>query len=259
MKNKKIAVIVSALILMFSFVSTANATPSFARKYEKKCSYCHTAWPQLNAKGRGFRERGYRFKEDLKGKNASLSEDGYFPISALIQSRPYDKKDSGERKMRALQEIELFIGGAINKNVSGFFEVEAEDDEGDFTVGLANMAMSYRFNDFVNLHATYAPTFWADSYGFMGNQFKLTRSKVGFIDQTYGGANGKPRSRRQNVELSGRAGGFFYTAGFSGESGDSVGTRADGINGRIAYDFTKNLMIGAFLGTGTTKAKPATT
>jgi hypothetical protein len=256
MKNN-IITILTTLILLFSFSNSANATPNFASKYEKKCSYCHNAWPQLNAKGRSFRERGYRFKEDLKGKSPIFTESGSFPISALIQSRPYDKKSSGERKMRALQEIELFIGGAINHTVSGFFEVEAEDDENDFEVRLANMAMSYRVNDLVNIHATYAPTFWADSYGLMGNQFRLTRSKVGFIDQSFGGANGKPRDRRQNFELSGRANKFFYIASIGGESGDSQGVKSDAISGRIAYDITNAIMIGAFTGSGTTKADSA--
>ncbi len=258
MKNN-IITIISALVLLFSFSNSANATPSFASKYEKKCSYCHNAWPQLNAKGRSFRERGYRFKQDLKGKSPVFTEAGSFPISALIQSRPYDKKSSGERKMRALQEIELFIGGAINHNVSGFFEVEAEDDENSFEVRIANMAMSYRLNDMVNLHATYAPTFWADSYGLMGNQFRLTRGKVGYIDQSFGGANGKPRDRRQNFEISGRANKFFYIAGISGESGDSQGVTSDTISARIAYDITNSIMIGAFTGSGTTKADPTLT
>lgn len=247
---------ISAVILMFSLINTANATPSFASKYEKKCSYCHNAWPMLNAKGRSFRERGYRFKEDLKGKSSSFSELGSFPISALINSRPYDKKKSGKRKLRALQEIELFIGGAVNKNVSGFMEIEAEDDVSTFAPALANMAISYRLNDMVNFHASYAPSRWADSYGFLGNQFRLTRNKVGFISQSFGGANGSLRARRQNFEVSGRVDKLFYTAGMSGEADDSEGVNSSGINARIAYDVTKNIMVGAFTDSG--KTSPTT-
>ncbi|VAX02915.1 hypothetical protein MNBD_GAMMA19-1753, partial [hydrothermal vent metagenome] len=47
-----------------TLTGTAQAVPSFAAKYEKNCSYCHNAWPQLNNKGRKFKERGYRLKED---------------------------------------------------------------------------------------------------------------------------------------------------------------------------------------------------
>ncbi len=49
------------VILVGAFwVSSAQAVPNFARQYDKKCSYCHSAWPQLNAKGRQFKELGYR-------------------------------------------------------------------------------------------------------------------------------------------------------------------------------------------------------
>jgi len=252
MRNINLVSMISVVVLMFSFTNAANATPSFASKYEKKCSYCHNAWPQLNAKGRVFRERGYRFKEDLKGKSSPFLEQGSFPISVLMNSRPYDKKKSGKRKLRALQEVELFIGGAIDKNISAFFEIEAEDDKNSFAPELANMAMSYRVNELVNFHASYAPSLWADSYGFLGSQFRITRNKVGYISQSFGGANGKIRDRSQNFEISGRLDKLFYIAGVSGDNGDSEGVNSSGINARVAYDITKSIMLGAFLQTGET-------
>jgi hypothetical protein len=63
--NKALLTLTLTMVGIF-WLSNANAVPSFAAKYEKKCSYCHTAWPQLNKKGRDFKERGYRVKEDLK-------------------------------------------------------------------------------------------------------------------------------------------------------------------------------------------------
>ncbi len=248
---------ITIVIFLFGLIGTANAVPHYSSKYEKKCSYCHTAWPQLNAKGRAFRERGYRMKEDLKEDLGPITELGSFPISALVQSRPYDKKDSGERKMRALQEIELFIGGAVTNNVSAFFEIEAEDENG-FAPDFANMALSIRINDYANFHLTYAPSIWADSYGFLGSQFRLTRDKVGITDDSYGGADGgaKMRSRRQNFEFSGRADRVFYSAGISGEADDYEGVNAKGYSGRLAFDITKNIMVGAFTMGGDTQAKP---
>jgi len=38
----------------------AQAVPAFARKYNVDCTYCHTAWPQLNRQGYIFRRLGYR-------------------------------------------------------------------------------------------------------------------------------------------------------------------------------------------------------
>ncbi len=37
-----------------------NAKPANARKYNVDCTYCHTAWPQLNRQGYQFRLLGYR-------------------------------------------------------------------------------------------------------------------------------------------------------------------------------------------------------
>ena len=43
----------------------ANAAiPAFARKYNMPCSACHTAWPELNAFGQRFRDRGYQLGND---------------------------------------------------------------------------------------------------------------------------------------------------------------------------------------------------
>jgi len=39
---------------------SARAVPAFARKYNVDCTYCHTAWPQLNRTGYIFRRLGYR-------------------------------------------------------------------------------------------------------------------------------------------------------------------------------------------------------
>jgi hypothetical protein len=38
--------------------------PAFARKYNMPCSACHTAWPELNAFGQRFRDRGYQLGND---------------------------------------------------------------------------------------------------------------------------------------------------------------------------------------------------
>jgi hypothetical protein len=43
---------------------------------------------------------------------------------------------------------------------------------------------------------------------------------------------------------------LFYVAGISGESNDSEGVDSNGLNARIAYDFTKNMMLGAFTSSG---------
>ena len=43
---------------------TSAAIPAFARKYNLPCSACHTAWPELNAFGQRFKDRGYQLGND---------------------------------------------------------------------------------------------------------------------------------------------------------------------------------------------------
>ena len=44
------------------WIESASAIPAFARKYDRQCSSCHTAYPALNQVGRQFKEAGYRFE-----------------------------------------------------------------------------------------------------------------------------------------------------------------------------------------------------
>jgi len=241
-----------------TLMGTAQAAPSFAAKYEKNCSYCHNAWPQLNNKGREFKERGYRLKEDLKveSKTTPYYETGNFPISALIVSRPYDKKDSGKRMVRAIHEVELFIAGTMGKNISVFSQIGAEDESG-FTPEVGSTALSYRFNNEATLQMTWSQANWADGYGFMGNHFRLTRGSVGVIDQSFGDADGggKLRSKRQNVAVTGRVANdkLFYNIGLGGVAdnveGVSGNAPGDGtsMNARIAFDVKKNIMVGGYI------------
>ncbi len=49
----------------FTLSSHSDATiPAFARKYNMACSACHTAWPELNAFGQRFKDRGYQLGND---------------------------------------------------------------------------------------------------------------------------------------------------------------------------------------------------
>jgi cytochrome c5 len=45
--------------------AAAMAVPAFARKYNVDCTYCHTAWPQLNRTGLIFRYLGYRMPYEV--------------------------------------------------------------------------------------------------------------------------------------------------------------------------------------------------
>ena len=151
--------------------AAAQAVPSFARKHELNCSACHTAYPQLNATGREFKENGYRFLTADAVKNALAVSDflqleKHVPLSAILVARPYDKKDSGNEKIRAVHEVELIVAGNLARNWSGYFEIEAEDETG-FELELAPAVLTYNHSKEFNVQFVYGPTFWADSYGIM--------------------------------------------------------------------------------------------
>ncbi len=266
--NKGLMAATVAIIGMGS-LGSAQAVPAFAHKYEKSCSYCHTAWPQLNAKGRKFKEMGYRMKEDLKGdvKDTSYMED--FPIGAIVVSRPYDKKSNGDREIHGVHELEVFLAGAVNKNISTFVEFEAED-EADWAVEVGHAVLNYRVDDAVNVQMSWAPMFFADPYGTIVDHFSptvshyaLVNGEGGIVDgpaaSDFGGADdeGAVNDQRHNVMVNGRVDKLFYIAGISGLAGSKTGDNGTVISGRLAYDISDTMMVGGLLINGKNTANPA--
>lgn len=230
------------------WAGSAQAVPNFASQYDKKCSYCHNSWPQLNAKGRQFKELGYRMPGDEVSLGDYLQDLEAVPMSALLVARPYDKKERGDVKIRALHEVELIVAGALNK-FSGWFEIEAED-ETNFDPEIKNAVLTYNHSPAVNLQFAWGQTLWSDPYGFLGDHFRLTRGHVGVIDQSFGGADGGARLRdnRQQVSVNGRlADKVFYSVGWGGEGKDAEGVDGDTVHARIAFDATEDIMIGGFV------------
>ncbi len=235
------------LAILFQWSFAAQAIPAFARSEGVNCSSCHSAWPQLNAKGREFKENGYRFTADLDEKKSlkDLMEDGA-PVATLLIARPYDKKESGDVKNRSMHEVEIFIGAALNDKWSGYAELEAED-EGAFTPIVGSAAVGYHLNRAFNFQMSWSPYMWADSYGFLGDRFRMTRGHVKAFDEKFGGADGKLRSARQLAAIYGRpVKNIFYSIGYSGKAGDYEGEDAKNFHGRVAVDLLPNFMVGAF-------------
>ncbi len=234
--------------------ASANAVPAFARKYDVNCNTCHRAYPELNAAGRQFKELGYRFpagssfEEDVTQEISDfLQLEEHVPVSMILVARPYDKKDSGQEKIRALHEVEIIGAGVLGEQWSGYFEIEAEDETG-FELELAPAVLTWNYSKEFNLQFVWGPTFWADPYGIVGDHFRLTRGHVGAIDQSFGGADdgGRFRATRQNVGAYGRvADRIFYNVNWSGLAEDAEGENASSFSGLVAYDLTDNMMIGA--------------
>jgi hypothetical protein len=247
--------IIGGVFLLATFIQEdAHAIPAFARKYESVCSMCHMAWPQLNKVGRSFKEDGYKFPGNEKTQVISdyLQWDKHLPVTAVIVSRPYDEKKSGDSKVRALHEVELMTAGVFYKNVSGFFEVEAEDEH-DFEAEIPTGVLGYHPMKELNLQLSYSSILWADPYETYAPHRRLTRGSNSVISQPFGGADneGALGDSRQTIALYGRPlERLFYTVGYSGVAEDAEGENANNYHGRLAYDLIPEAIIGIFGMTG---------
>ena len=165
-------------------------------------------------------------------------------------ARPYDKKDNGERKIRALHEVELMVAGPMGEKMSGFFEIEAEDEDINargLEVGIPAAALAYNHSEAVNLQFSYADALWFDSYDTYSHARRLTRGTQAVVSNSFGGADngGSLNTARQNIALYGRpVNALFYGLSLSGNADDAEGVDGQTIIGRFAYDFTSDYMLG---------------
>ena len=253
------------LSMVTVFVSSqAQAIPAFARDKQMSCTACHTAWPALNNFGHKYKENGYRFAPLLEGKQKisdDLSWAEKFPISTIIVGRPYDKKDSGNSQTRAIHEVELMVAGPMSKELSGFFEIEAEDEDTNargFELGIPTAALTYTVSSAVNIQLSWADLLWFDPYNTYTSGHRMTRGRNAVIDQSFGGAdNGSSlRTSRQNVTVYGRPiDKLFYGVSFSGVADQSEGEEADTLALRVAYQITPQIMLGGLAIKGSCSAK----
>ncbi len=242
------------LIIGIFFINTAQAIPAFARKHQAECSSCHNAWPALNAAGRTYKENGYRFSRDESP--GFMNWDQTLPVSAMIKARPYEKSDNGDKKIRALHEVEVMVAGAMANDFSGWFELEAEDDAG-FDVEVKSAALGYHPHEAVNLQVSWGAITGSDPYDVYSNPRKMTRNRASVINQRFGGAdaNGRLRDARQNITLYGRPlSMLYYSVGISGVKGDTEGEDSDALTARLALDITPEVMVGLMSISGTCKA-----
>jgi len=253
-QSKIILLSVFSLVALIMFINTAQAIPAFARKHQTECSSCHSAWPALNATGRTFKENGYRFSRDENP--GFMNWDQTLPVTAMIKARPYEKSDKGEKKIRALHEVEVMVAGTMANNFSGWFEMEAEDDAG-FDVEVKSAALGYHPHDALNVQVSWGAITGSDPYDVYSNARKMTRNRASVINQRFGGAdaNGRLRDARQNITLYGRPiDQLFYSVSISGVKGDTEGEDSDALTGRLAFDITPEIMIGLTAISGTCKS-----
>ena len=173
------------------FSASSQAIPAFAQRENLNCNSCHSAVPALNGIGRNYKLQGYEMPGQQRGRrparpgNTNVLE-GILPISAGIVARPFDKKDSGETKVRAIHEVELIVAGQIAQGFSGFIELEAEDEE-DFNVEASIIQGTFSLNSALNFQLSRAPSFYFDPYNSYTNSRRITINRTPVIDQGFGG------------------------------------------------------------------------
>lgn len=234
-----------------AYTPPAEAVPAFARRTNKPCSGCHTAWPLLNKDGRKFRENGFKF--DRKDKptniiNQALQLDDEIPVSAILVARPFDKKSSGDPKVRALHEVEVMISGTVARDVSAFFEIEAED-ENDFEPEIGEGRIGYHPYDWLNFLLSWGGVFTADNYDTLAGSRRMSRGRNAVIDKKFGNVDndGRLRDPHQTIQVYGRPiKPLFYNIGFGGVANDAEAVNPNNFNGRLAFDVTPNIMVGTF-------------
>lgn len=73
------------LLLMLPLLSPrVSAMPIFARKYDLKCSYCHTTIPRLNETGFRFRAAGFRLPTEIGKEDSSAFNIGDYTAIDVV-------------------------------------------------------------------------------------------------------------------------------------------------------------------------------
>lgn len=127
-----------ALIALFAF-GTAQASPSFARKYNVSCQSCHAhAYPELNALGREFKENGFQLPAGAEPAYADPQAQApgtiderlgllrELPLAARLVGHvevPADAAATSRNtvNLKLLDNLYLMGGGAVYPDVSVFF------------------------------------------------------------------------------------------------------------------------------------------
>jgi hypothetical protein len=160
------AFLAGSMLLVLN-ISSANAVPAFARKYETSCQTCHTGFPKLNPFGEAFRLNGYRMpketEDQIKIKPVSLGAAAYkkmwpkaiYPsdlpgqvplalnikmASVYASSNDQNGRQITHNDFQFPQEANLFAAGTLGDHISFLSEVTwAENPDGSSGTELERM------------------------------------------------------------------------------------------------------------------------
>ena len=141
---------VVVLVLFFVIPPVSHAIPAFTRKYNVKCTICHTRPPRLNSYGERFLENGYQLPGTEEG--GSLGEKAFGALTLeditnhlairlrgnVLRSVDFDNEGSGggiqgspkDKTEFSFPEIASFmVAGTFFHNIGVFVEVETDLEE----------------------------------------------------------------------------------------------------------------------------------
>lgn len=107
--------VVIALLLAVA-AAKVEATPQFARKYQKDCSFCHLAPPVLNTRGEAFLARGYRLEDAM----TPVASHKTAPI-AVWNSVDYEYRSNSTTNRGYASRVELISAGPIGSSGAAYF------------------------------------------------------------------------------------------------------------------------------------------
>jgi len=157
--------------MLIGLLSTAHATPAFARQMGVSCNACHSqnSYPSLNAFGRKFKASGFTMMgkqsliegEDKEENGLSLPSTLNAAFITKIRAK---KGNKSEKVLEFPDEAALILGGRISKHIGTFIEIGYDSGEDKF--GLANFKLPITYN--VNNYTLGLVPFRTDGFGAAG-------------------------------------------------------------------------------------------
>jgi len=141
-------------ILLLLTITTSNALPIFAKKYNISCVSCHTKPPALNKTGKLFMRNGFKLSKSEETSFSLLKKKSFadkkIPLDVLFVGI-HDKDNNKDHLMR---KVKMHLGGSITDSLSflgfistGWFKNTSEIDDRVFDDKTSMYYFQYQAED----------------------------------------------------------------------------------------------------------------
>lgn len=91
----------------------AYAIPTFSRKYKVSCTTCHTAFPQLNSFGMGFKRNGYMFPNEGSDAGNAVIQEERVALGSEEDKKAWPKKSTWPSSIPANLPVSAVLTGTF--------------------------------------------------------------------------------------------------------------------------------------------------